>query len=276
MSTWRRNASTTACSSTSRRMPPKSASRGRRLPSATEQRQDPDAHQYLAAFYHPLPVKLLPDGPRFVPWTDDKTGGRKQPAYIGLQVGRGITRITTRPCPDGAFARQLSLNDILDAAIEALPGDAYAMVMLAHHDLYGDDDDDDFCCGRAYGGSRVAVVSSARYHPALDDAAGIDRAHMWPASHCADHVAALKPRNHPRPLALSRVARTASHELGHCFGLAHCSYYACVMQGTAGLAEDARQPPYLCRRATPVMAEDGSCVVLAGELIDNPLMRTRA
>lgn len=26
----------------------------------------------------------------------------------------------------------------------------------------------------------------------------------------------------------------------------HCIYYACVMQATASLAEDVRQPPYLC------------------------------
>ena len=255
-----------------------------------------DVCKYLEAFYHPLPVKLLPEEVRFVPWTGDKTN-KKQPEYIGLQVGDGVTRITTRPCPDENFTRQLNLNDIIDAAMGALPDDAYALVMLTYHDLY-EDDDDDFCCGRAYGNSRVAVVSSSRYHPALDDDAGIDRTHMWPASHCAEYVETLcrdaapeptetKPKTKRRKLTqpqentsttdnnasspmhtimqtaagpsrnnnlnnnltglwLSRLARTVSHELGHCFCLAHCSYYACVMQGTAGLAEDTRQPPYLC------------------------------
>lgn len=42
------------------------------------------------------------------------------------------------------------------------------------------------------------------------------------------------------------LARTASHELGHCFCMGHCVYYACCMQGTASVAEDCRQPPYLC------------------------------
>ncbi|KAK4121479.1 hypothetical protein N657DRAFT_657571 [Parathielavia appendiculata] len=263
--------------------------------------------QYLEAFYHPLPVKFLPGDVRFVPWTDDepvepnaKKGPKAPPQirYLGLQIGDGVTRITTRRCPDEVYARQFSLNDLLDAAIAALPADAYALVMLTHHDLY-EDDDDDFCCGRAYGSSRVSVVSAARYHPVLDDSVGIDREHMWPFSHCKAYVeqlcregenepeavprnskrqrtapypgpdtlgpvttekqqqqamadvihaalAAPDPQASPAGLWLSRVARTVAHELGHCFCLAHCSYYACVMQGTGGIAEDLRQPPYLC------------------------------
>lgn len=166
--------------------------------------------------------------------------------------------------------------------------------MLVDHDLY-EDDDDDFCCGRAYGGSRVAVVSMARYHPLLDSKFEVEREHAWPASHCKSYVdaccgegAAVKTsrkkqsktapsvtdtahveetaigsavaayRSHCAALTsmrtdaslsalwLGRVCKTASHELGHCFGINHCVYYACIMQGTAGLSEDARQPPYLC------------------------------
>ncbi len=45
---------------------------------------------------------------------------------------------------------------------------------------------------------------------------------------------------------LPRIAQTASHELGHCFALDHCTYYACVMQATSSIVEDLRQPPYLC------------------------------
>ncbi|KAK4156116.1 hypothetical protein C8A00DRAFT_41383 [Chaetomidium leptoderma] len=250
--------------------------------------------EYLAAFYHPLPVKLLPDKVSFVPWTEGKSkqpSKSSQPEYVGLQVGTGVTRITTRPCPDDVYPRQLNLTDILDAAIESLPSDAYALVMLTDHDLY-EDDEDVFCCGRAYGGSRVAVASSARYHPLLDDGEEIDREHMWPFSHCEAYVqgayqdaaaaetagSASKKRKlappdaaattgagrqpmaeviqagllAPPPTAsltglwLARMARTVSHEVGHCFCLAHCPYYACVMQSSAGIHEDLRQPPYLC------------------------------
>ncbi|KAH8882883.1 hypothetical protein GQ53DRAFT_787177 [Thozetella sp. PMI_491] len=229
---------------------------------------------YLEAFYHGLEVKFLPSRPSFVAWDKKRAGS---PSHVGLRIGTTCTRVRTRPCPDGVFSHQLNLNDILDAAIESLPDDAYSVLLMTDHDLY-EDDDDDFCCGRAYGGSRVAVVSSSRYHPALDDQTGLDLEHMWPASHCRTYVARecgvgaskkqkmaadagpdLRPLqaavkaageatdpSAPGPLWFSRVARTASHELGHCLALGHCIYYACVMQGTAGMAEDVRQPPYLC------------------------------
>ena len=129
-------------------------------------------------------------------------------------------------------------------------------------------------------------MSSARYNPSIDEQQGVDRDHSWPASHCARWIdqqisarapakkrkrqqAVLTPKSNsnsaigeavaasnalPLPatsaelstLWLSRVCKTASHELGHCFGIDHCTYFACIMQGTASIVEDARQPPYLC------------------------------
>ena len=128
----------------------------------------------------------------------------------------------------------------------------------------------------------MAVVSMARYNPALDSEQNVERQHAWPASHCdfymrnccgapTNKTEKAKPDfsiSHQTPLEaavsahaapptpqtpsqlsslwLSRVCQTASHELGHCFAIDHCVYYACVMQSTASLAEDVRQPPYLC------------------------------
>lgn len=234
--------------------------------------------EYLAAFYHGLPVKPYPQTFRFVPW--DEKPAKKQ-SFVGLAVGNSCTRVRARPPPDGKFTRQLHLLDILDALIANLPSDAFAVILLVDHDLY-EDDDDDFCCGRAFGGSRVCVASSARYRPELDDHCDIDLEHMWPASHCASYInkmcglpksktgsktslpsekesmlrplraavkaaaGALPPADDLYGLWLSRFVRTASHELGHCLALDHCVFYACVMQSTAGMAEDVRQPPYPC------------------------------
>lgn len=251
-----------------------------------------DLTDYLSAYYHPLPVTQTPNL-TWVPWEDDDrppNATKDENRYIGLKQGQNITRIRTRPCPDGAYERQLNLGDILDGLLHMVKEihPRYALVMMLHHDLY-EDETDDFCCGRAYGGSRVSVVTSSRYHPGLDRYQEIERAHMWPASHCGNfvrrkcgirsgagvkrrkvmmvegdgagegkgegtamraavdaYVAAPAPEKDLAGLWFGRTALTASHELGHCFCLGHCNYYACAMQGTAGIVEDVRQPPYLC------------------------------
>lgn len=243
-----------------------------------------DTLEYLRAFYHGFEVKEYKPTLLFEPW--GKTSKKpSEPSFIGLKEGHACsyTRVRVRPSPDGLFLHQLNLDDLLDGAIRVLPKNAYALLLLVDHDLY-EDEEDDFCCGRAYGGSRVAVVSSARYSPLLHELQGVDMQHVWPASHCAAHVASQcglseVPRSSlafsadadmPVPssgplhqavaafraaptsesdsdgLWLFCLARTASHELGHCLGMAHCVYYACVMQGTVGVAEDCRQPPYPC------------------------------
>lgn len=271
-----------------------------------------------------MPVRKLLDIQQLTMWSTSKSAARskrlndnkKPPDFIGIASSKTqtVTRVRTRHLtPDDTFspyAHQLNLDDLLDHAINVLPSDAYALLLLVNHDLY-EDQDDDFCVGRAYGGSRVAVVSSAQYQPALDSWHNIDitSGHIWPASHCERFLRSLRqqpqppdkerkadsdvdnpdvnsteatvpikplvaPRDNPRtPLQSAidahrsnfdilretlppsaslqsiytrRLLLTASHELLHCFGLDHCIYLACAMQGTASIAEDNRQPPYLC------------------------------
>ncbi|KAH7342593.1 hypothetical protein BKA65DRAFT_586552 [Rhexocercosporidium sp. MPI-PUGE-AT-0058] len=273
--------------------------------------------RYVGVFYHGLEVTVLPEG-EFAWLVDEdaesgkgkgrpkaKTKGKgkskaksqasdfEDDPRIGLRSSSSneYTTIRSRPTPNYPYGSQLNLNDILDFAIASLPDDAYALLMLLEHDLY-EDEEDEFVCGRAYGGSRVAVVSGARYWPGFDEEEGVERIHGWPASHCEAFLEGLMDEVGARTggkngskrdmkksmmeeenketrgdmplhraldvytlptttraltlLHIARLARTASHELGHCFGIAHCTYYACIMQGSASLAEDARQPPYLC------------------------------
>ncbi|KAH8594928.1 hypothetical protein B0O99DRAFT_623957 [Bisporella sp. PMI_857] len=297
-----------------------------------EAARDPETEDilgYLAAFYHGLPVKMLPTRPSFVsaeepeepPLTKKKKTGKTAPKRrkketsptlwfsTGSAVSEELIGIRTRATPEGEFTHQLNLNDLLDAAIEMLPENAYALLMLVKHDIY-EDEDDDFACGRAYGGSRIAVVSSARYRPDLDTVQRVDREHGWPTSHCLSYVkgvAGQGPEKDGKPsvdkpaagsednkpmyaalqahaslpslddepsaaalygLWLARVSRTAAHELGHCFGIDHCVYYACCMQGTASVAEDARQPPYLC--PVDLMKVSRAIVEMRHTVVDGP------
>ncbi|KAF3930995.1 Archaemetzincin-2 [Dactylellina cionopaga] len=254
-----------------------------------------DVVSYLTAFFSPLEVVEYPSVTRISRWPASSKS-RDRSLAISTSSSQSYVQLRFRPTPDGpesCFSHQLNLLDILDFAIEIVPDDAYALIIYTNHDLY-EDDDDDFCVGRAFGGSRVCVVSSARYHPFSEELAGVHEmgvGHDWPGSHCkefveqmcaeegskkktrkiakvktgqasgtgsdmtpmqralvahaADHTG-VKHSEHARTIWLSRLCKTASHELLHCFGLDHCVYYACAMQGTASIVEDTRQPFYLC------------------------------
>jgi archaemetzincin len=142
-----------------------------------------DVAEYLQAFYHGMNIQKVDDLFSFTTWDDEETPSAETPGFIGLVTKKDVVRIRTRACRDGAFQGQLNLNDLLDACIDSLPPDAFSMVLLTDLDLY-EDEEDDFCCGRAFGGSRVAVVSSARYHPLLDIIQNVEQEHPWPVSHC--------------------------------------------------------------------------------------------
>ncbi|TKA73802.1 hypothetical protein B0A55_05526 [Friedmanniomyces simplex] len=190
-----------------------------------------DIVNYLQAFYHGLPVRVLHARKLcFVDWDDgvrkklsSESDWARKPRDVALATRSEAIRIRVRK--HESFPTQLNLNDLLDVAISILPDDAYALLMIVNHDLY-EDEDDDFCC----------KVSKTATSAAL-------AAHL---AHPSPTPGTTQSRRHLELLWLSRVCKTASHELGHCFGIDHCTYYACVMQGTAGLSEDARQPPYVC------------------------------
>ena len=57
---------------------------------------------------------------------------------------------------------------------------------------------------------------------------------------------AQERRRQHRYLLLNRSCKVLVHEIGHLFGLGHCIYYDCCMNGSGHLAEDYRQAMHLC------------------------------
>ncbi|KAJ0350856.1 hypothetical protein COL154_013167 [Colletotrichum chrysophilum] len=81
-----------------------------------------DLMGYLAAFYYPLEVKLLPTPMRFVRWE-----ARGKADMVGLATGdKTVVGVQARPSKDEIARMQLNLSDLLDALMGVVPRDAYA------------------------------------------------------------------------------------------------------------------------------------------------------
>jgi len=107
---------------------------------------------------------------------------------------------------------------------ERRPDDAVCLTAVTMGDLYPSSDWN-FVFGMGSFRRRVAVYSLARFYNSFygrkDDGESLRR-------------------------TLRRSAALVTHELGHCFGMHHCIYYLCNMNGSNSLAESDRQPLHLC------------------------------
>ena len=120
--------------------------------------------------------------------------------------------------------RQLYTPDILGYLIQNLPDDAYCLIALTMIDLYPDPQWN-YVFGSALLRERVGVFSFARYDPAFF---GEERPNDYSA------------------LILERSMKVMSHEIGHMFGLKHCTFLLCNMNGSNSLRETDRAPLHLC------------------------------
>ena len=105
---------------------------------------------YVGAFSG-LSTRLLLPGFPIKNW-----GGRG--AAAAVQTSKSLVRVRVRKSPDGDTPRQLHCHDLLDALLEDLPGDAFTIIGVTLEDIY---EEDATVCGRAFGGSRICVVSLA-------------------------------------------------------------------------------------------------------------------
>ncbi len=112
---------------------------------------------------------------------------------------------------------QLHAGDILKLLDQNKPEDAYATIAFTTIDLYPDESWN-FVFGLANLRESVGVFSFARYGD----------------------------RETRGNLYLQRALKVMSHEIGHMYGMKHCIYYHCLMNGSNSLDETDRAPMHLC------------------------------
>jgi archaemetzincin len=118
--------------------------------------------------------------------------------------------------------RQILSTDVLEYLESHAPGDAYATIALTEVDLYPQASWN-FVFGQASLRNRTGVYSLARYRPAF---------------HGDDHT---DPK-----LVLRRSLKVMAHETMHMFGIHHCIYFECVINGSNHLAETDARPLHAC------------------------------
>ncbi|MFP4600764.1 MAG: archaemetzincin [Persicimonas sp.] len=112
--------------------------------------------------------------------------------------------------------RQLLTTDILRYLARRLPADGFCMLGMSMTDLYPDPNWN-FVFGQASLRNRVGVYSFARYTAEEDS---------W--------------------LTLRRSLKVMAHEIGHMYGMTHCTFFECGLNGSNHLEEADRRPMHLC------------------------------
>lgn len=120
--------------------------------------------------------------------------------------------------------QQLLTTDILRVLGKGLEPDTFCLLAITMEDLYPDPSWN-FVFGQASPAQSVGVYSFARYDPAFDGQEGSE-----------DDQAVL----------LRRSCKVLVHETAHMFGLAHCIFFHCVMNGSNHLEESDQRPMHLC------------------------------
>ncbi len=130
--------------------------------------------------------------------------------------------VTTRLNPH-THNRQLLTTDILALLRERVPQDAYAILGITMEDLYPDPSWN-FVFGQASLRDGVGVYSFARYDPRFNNEQARDF----------------------EKLLLQRSCKVLAHEMTHMFGVMHCIYFHCLMNGSNHLSESDARPMHLC------------------------------
>lgn len=139
--------------------------------------------------------------------------------HLNIKEAKLTTRVnpyTRRP--------QILTSDILNLLKKNLPKDAFCLMAITMEDLYPHPTWN-FVFGQASLQERVGVYNFARYDPTFY---GEDR------------------REDYKRLMLRRSCKVLVHEICHMFGIEHCIFFHCVMNGSNHLEESDTRPHHLC------------------------------
>jgi archaemetzincin len=120
--------------------------------------------------------------------------------------------------------RQILTTDVLAILKKNVPSDAFCVLAITMDDLYPEPSWN-FVFGQASLSERVGVYSFARYDPAF--------------------YGEKRGKDYEKVL-LRRSCKVLVHETAHMFGLQHCIYFRCVLNGSNHLKESDSRPVHLC------------------------------
>jgi archaemetzincin len=120
--------------------------------------------------------------------------------------------------------RQILTADVLAILKKNLPADAFCLLAITMEDLYPEPSWN-FVFGQASFRERVGVYSFARYDPAF--------------------YGEKRGKDYEK-IILRRSCRVLAHETAHMFGLKHCIYFRCVLNGSNHLQESDARPLHFC------------------------------
>nr|XP_043869961.1 archaemetzincin-2 [Solea senegalensis]XP_043869962.1 archaemetzincin-2 [Solea senegalensis]XP_043869963.1 archaemetzincin-2 [Solea senegalensis] len=141
---------------------------------------------------------------------------------------------------------QILTGDLLRFLGDRKPKDAFCIVGITMIDLYPKDSWN-FVFGQASLSQGMGVFSFARYDDNFysRNYAGRLKAHVKPKQ--GDYF--VFDGYYTPPISSSlllRSCKTMTHEIGHMFGIRHCQWLNCVMQGSNHLEESDRRPLDFC------------------------------
>lgn len=150
-------------------------------------------------------------------------------AYFAMQVevlpplALSDSGLTTRINPF-TQNRQILTSDVLAILKKHVPADAFCVLAITMEDLYPEPSWN-FVFGQASLRERVGVYSFTRYDPSF--------------------YGEKRGKDYEKVL-LRRSCKVLVHETAHMFGLKHCIYFKCVLNGSNHLKESDSRPVHLC------------------------------